>query len=143
MFDVLADKLNFSPELLQIMTVWTCWISALFIGPILAFAVTDGAGLRCPLAVLRMVHRIFLVALSLSLAYLAAYVQSERLTLPGPAVLVLMCLFIVTVISGIRHALAPAIPLSNSWRTVGTSAKKVIDRALHRDAGPRSVPRVR
>jgi len=143
MFDVLADKLHFSPELLQTMTVWTCWISALFIGPILAFAVTDGAGLRCPLAVLRMAHRIFLVALSLSLAYLASYVQSEHLTLPGPAVLVLMCLFIVTVISGIRHAFAPAIPLSNSWWSAMVSAKKTVDKVLHRAPAPRSVSRLR
>lgn len=116
MFDILSE--HFAPETIRCAAVWICFVSAVFIGPVLAFSVTDGAGIRCPLALLRLLQRVALCALSIALAYLAAWIVQTGYVPNGPEVFVLMSLFFVVMLSGIRHALALPIPRENSGRLV-------------------------
>lgn len=137
--DIVNFRFSFEPETARCIAVWTCIVSALMIGPFLAFAVTTDAGVRCPLAFLRLLHRISLVFLSLALAYLALFVVKTGATPSTPTIFILVGIFVTTAISGIRHSLAGPIPLDNRWNSVWGK----FSRLLLEEQQPRKAPTAR
>lgn len=114
MNDVVAVLL--APEQIREATAAMCVVAAFMIGPFLAFAVTQDAGVHCFLALVRLIHRVALVLLSIALMYWASFIVADGKGVSGPAFLVVLCLFFATAVSGLRHALAPPVPRSNTWR---------------------------
>ena len=108
--------LGLSGETVRGMAIISNWVSAVLTF-LIAFAVTPDAGFRCPRAFLRLVQRVLGCFLSISLAYLAAYLMADVDRVPaGPAMLVDIGFLLVVSISAIRHlSLAQPIPKSNSW----------------------------
>jgi hypothetical protein len=134
MFDIVAPY--FSQETIRCAAVWTLASSALIIF-FLAFAVTTGAGFRCPLALLRGAQRLFLCALSISAAYAAAYIVSFSWTPPGPVLILFVAFLVATLISGVRHLMAPAISADNTWSGAWRLIHdKMVDHAPLAGAGP-------
>jgi hypothetical protein len=112
MYDVVI--LYLSSDTIRSIASWTLSLSALIIF-FLAFAVTEGAGFHCPLALLRMVQRMILCALSIAAAYAAAFIVYLSWTPPGPILLLCIAFMASTLISAARHMLAPAIAADNTW----------------------------
>lgn len=113
MDDVLARFLT-SDEIRNIVIIANM-VAAFLIGPYMAFAVTPDAGFRCPIAFLRLLHRISLVALSIALFYNAVYIMQTDRVPTGPALLIDVTLFLTIGLSAIRHGYALPIPESNTW----------------------------
>lgn len=113
MIDVVA--LFLSPQADRIAMVLMCVVSAVIIGPFIAFAVTPGAGVRCRLALVRMMQRIFLCGLSISLMYWAGFIVIDDKPVSGPTLLVVFFLLGTTLISAYRHKSAPPVPDENRW----------------------------
>lgn len=126
MIDVVG--LYLSDEMARYLMIWTVAFSAMLVFT-LAFAVTRGAGFRCPLALLRGTQRFFLCCLAISLAYVGAYVaeySADAIPL-GPLLILFINFMIATMISGIRHLLSPAMADNNTW---GGAWRLVHDRTL-------------
>jgi hypothetical protein len=114
MYDIVSPYVD--ADKVRDLLVITLVLSALMIF-FLAFAVTRGAGFRCPLAVLRAVQRFFSCALAITLAYIAAYVaeySTDSVPL-GPLLIVFILVMVSALISGARHLMAPAIADDNTW----------------------------
>jgi hypothetical protein len=118
MFDVVAVRLNLEPSTMRCIMVWICCFDAVMIGPLLAFAVTDGAGISSPLAVFRLAHRFFLCVTSLALAYIAAYIVGTNWTPNGPILIFFITITFTIAISGIRHWMGPVIKPTHTWTDV-------------------------
>jgi hypothetical protein len=114
MFDVVAYFL--SPEQIRATVVIMEVLSAVLIGPLLAFAVTEGAGIRCFFALVRLVQRVVLVLFSISLMYNAMGIVVSGITPSGSAVLIIFCIFASTSLSAVRHVQAPTVPDAMTWR---------------------------
>ena len=142
MYDLIGDHL--SVETTRYIIVWTIAISAPMVG-FLSFAVTRGAGFRCPLAMLRSAQRFFLFLLSISLAYVGAFIAAESLdAVPLAPLLVLFLLFMLsTMVSGIRHLMAPAIAVDNTWAGAWRVARERARRLLPETEAARNLRRVR
>lgn len=120
-------RLFLTPEQIRLAAEFASLLSALMIGPFLAFAVTHDAGFHCPLAFLRLVQRWVLVGFSIALLYAWAYlVTNPERSPPGPVLLVLIGIFVSTFISGVRHWLAPPVPVTNTWSGFFTGARNLI-----------------
>ena len=77
--------------------------------------ITNGAGIRCRLAVIRLIQRACYFALACLLANEAAEIW-ETWIAPPPSVLWLFLVFMLCcVISFVRHRTAPDIPDNASW----------------------------
>jgi Ni,Fe-hydrogenase I cytochrome b subunit len=96
-------RINLNPEFVRDTTIVTNVLTAFIIGPFLAFAITQDAGIRCPLAFLRLIHRISLVIFSIVLMYnVVVIVETDRIPTTSALFLNIMIL-VSTLISGIRH----------------------------------------
>lgn len=114
MIDVVSYILD--PDGIRRAAIFCLWISAVIVG-VMAFVATHDAGIRCPLAFLRAMHRVFMVMFAVCLAYLAAWLGEHPDRTPaGPALLVDMSMMLVFIVSVIRHSLSAPVPISNSWR---------------------------
>lgn len=114
MIDVVSYVLN--PDGVRHAAIFCLWISAVIVG-VMAFVATHDAGVHCPLAFLRAMHRVFMVMFAICLAYLAAWLAEHPDRTPaGPALLVDMSMMLVFIVSVIRHSLAAPVPITNSWR---------------------------
>jgi hypothetical protein len=114
MYDVVARLLT--PDQIRDWCMISNAVSAVLIGAFLAYHNTQGAGVRCPLAFLRLVHRIVLVLFSLALMYNALFIYSSDRYPSGPALLINIGILISAIVSSIRFSFAPSIPESNTWR---------------------------
>lgn len=104
-----------SPEHIRDWTVTANVVAAFFIGPYLAFAATPDAGFYCPQALIRMVHRVILVGLSLSLMNNAMVIVSGG-DGDGSTFGVFIFILLSTTVSGLRYKLWMAdIPLDATW----------------------------
>lgn len=112
MYDIVTIYLT--DAMIRCISIWTLSASAVMVF-LLAFAVTYGAGFGSPLALLRGLQRFFLCAMAISMAYAAAYVSFFSWTPPGPFLILFVLFLIVTMISGIRHMMAPAIAKNDTW----------------------------
>lgn len=114
MDDVIA--LYISPEHVREWTVVSCFIAALFIGPYLAFAATPDASFKCLQAFVRLVHRVFLCALSIALLNLALVVGSGN-EADGAGMAVYFTILVTVICSAVRyHWWMADIPNGASWR---------------------------
>lgn len=105
------------PQLLRDLSIIANVVSAAIIGPWLAFAVSQDAGIRCRVALTRLVHRYILGGFSLVLMYNAyvVYMTDGRIP-PGSALLLNLFILLSTLISAYRHWTSPAIPANASWQ---------------------------
>ena len=113
MIDVM--KVILSDEAIRDFSILSNFVSAILIGPFLAFAVTPDAGFRCPQAFLRLVHRWALVAFSITLMYNATLIFTSGRVPIGSALILNVMILVTTCISAIRHSYAPNIPEGASW----------------------------
>lgn len=121
---VMNFSFAFDPDIARLLVVLACVISAAVIGPFLAFKATPDAGIGCPLAFLRLLHRISLVLFSVALGYLALFIVDNQDYVPAtPAVFVMVGVFVTTMISGIRHSYALPIPQDNTWSALWRGLK--------------------
>jgi hypothetical protein len=124
-----------SPEQIRHVAVWALAVSAGFVF-VFAFAGSDGAGFRCPVAMLRFLYRLFMCCLAIALAYDGAWVAShEEYVPPGPMLIVLVSLMLVLLVSAVRHMLAPAVAADNSWG----GAARYLKGAVHEWRKPETV----
>lgn len=94
------------------------WLDA-FLMAFLAFTLTQDAGFRCPLALLRLVHRWAMAMFAISLGYLAAWLMQTPERYPsGPALLVFVSLLFSILPAAIRLSLTPSIAAENNWHGV-------------------------
>ena len=142
MYDVVS--LYLSDEMVRYVVVWTIAVSALMVF-VMAFAVTRGAGFGCPLALLRGAQRVFLCALAISLAYVGAFIaEYAAAAVPlGPLLILFLCFMTSTLISGIRHLLAPAVAIDNTWDDTWRFLREKARNVLLDQGPPRMVPPVR
>jgi len=142
MYDVVA--LLLAPDTIRYLVIWTLCVSALTVAFLMA-PVTRGAGWHCPLAFLRGVQRFFLICLAVSLAYVAAYTAEYEVdAIPvGPLLVLFINFMLATIISGIRHLMAPAIMEDNTWGGALALLGWRVRRHLLADAASRIVPPVR
>ena len=113
MFDIIAS-FGFTAEDIRQATELASALSAILIG-FMAFAVTPDAGIHCPQAFLRLVHRILLVGFAIACAYNAAYIIATKSTPLGPSLLMFTMLFVSALISTIRFLNVPGVPKENRW----------------------------
>ena len=113
MYDIVAVFV--SPEHIREATFVTNFVSAIIIGPFLAFAITPDAGIRCKLALLRFFQRIALVLFSIALMYNCTFIIMTGQSPSGPALLINLFIFLTTVISAVRHYLAPGVSQAGNW----------------------------
>ena len=118
MYDVVTLYLN--DEAIRCISIWTLSISALVIF-FFAFAVTEGAGIHSPFAILRGLQRFFFCALSIACAYAAACIVYMGWTPPGPVLLLFVAFAICTTLSGLRHVAGPTLSQHDSWRAAGAA----------------------
>jgi hypothetical protein len=117
MFDPTTDYLGMliGHDSIRNLTIGCNMISAPMIA-FFAFAVTEGAGFHCPLAALRLLQRIVLCFFSITLMYNALLIyETDRVPI-GSAFLVNVFIMVSTIISGIRHMMAPPISSQNTWK---------------------------
>lgn len=139
MYDIVANFL--SQEQIRSAVVTMDIITAIIIGPFLAFAVTDGAGFRCYLAFLRSVQRAVLVGFSIVLMYNATYILSTERTPAGSAVLITVFIFLSTVVSGLRHLASPPVPRNMNWRDYFHGHATPAEKFLPNRGGPTTFDR--
>lgn len=140
MYDIVSVYL--SDETMRCMAVWTLSISAAIIF-VLAFAVTEGAGFRCPLAFLRGVQRLLLCALAICKAYAAAWIAQTGWTPPGPVLILFIMFMLVIMVSAARHLMAPAVNRNNTWGYAWHVMRENGKKWLMEDDRPHKVPGVR
>lgn len=107
-----------SAEHIRDWTVICNVVSALFVGPYLAFAATPEAGFKCLQAFVRMIHRIFLVGFSIALMNNAYVIITTPDRVPTGSALALNVLIFATVVcSAVRyHWWMADISKGASWR---------------------------
>ena len=113
MYDVVTVYLN--DEMIRCISVWTLSLSAMVIF-FFAFAVTAGAGIHSPLAILRWLQRFFFCALSIACAYAAACISYFGWTPPGPILILFVAFSICTTLSAVRHIFGPVLAQHDTWK---------------------------
>lgn len=104
------------PEYMRRVSVVANVVSSLIILYMMQ-AVTAGAGLRCPQAAIRLIHRASLAGLSMALMYHAYDIIEYSRTPTLASALVNGSFTLACVISAVRHSTAPPIPRTNNWHT--------------------------
>lgn len=104
-----------SPDQIRAVAIWTNFISALVIGLWMAWATTHGAGVRCRVALTRLVARITYVGLAIILMNNAMTLYSQDRVPIASALLLNIFVFLTTMVSAYRHVSAPDIPPEASW----------------------------
>ena len=113
------------PENIRGLTIVANIIAACFIGPYLAFAATPDAGLRCPQAFFRLLHRIVLVIFSLALMNNAMVLLGTDRAPTGAAFGINILILLSTLISAARyHWWMGDIPNDSSWRHPNLTFRK-------------------
>jgi len=146
MYDVVTLYLN--DETVRCISVWTLSVSALVIF-FFAFAVTEGAGLHSPFAILRGLQRFFFCALSIACAYAAACIVYMGWTPPGPVLILFIAFAICTTLSGLRHVAGPTLARHDTWRGAASALRSwvhswvILRKVLHAHDSPPIVHRVR
>ena len=139
--------LYLTDEMIRCISTWTLSISAVIIF-FFAFAVTSGAGIHSPLAVMRALQRFFYCALSISCAYAAACIVYLGWTPTGPMLILFVVFSICTTLSAIRHVAGPTLAQHDTWHDAWTAFiqwthKSAIRKLLPNHGAPTTVTRVR
>ena len=121
MYDVVT--LYLTDDAVRCSSIWTLSISALIVF-FFAFAVTGGAGIHSPLAILRALQRFFFCALSIACAYAAACIVYLGWTPTGPMLILFVAFSICTTLSAIRHIAGPTLAQHDTWRAAWTALAK-------------------
>lgn len=106
-----------TPEQSRDVIILSSFLAGLILCGFTAYQVTPGAGFHCRLAFERLVHRVLIWALGMSMLYLAAFVQSNDRVPAGPVLLIVLFVFLSVMISAMRFARAPEIPEANNWKS--------------------------
>ena len=121
MYDVVTLYLD--DTAIRCISVWTLSISALIIF-FFAFAVTEGAGIHSPFAILRWLQRCWYCVLSIACAYAAASIVYFGWTPPGPILILFVAFSICTTLSAVRHILGPALVQHDTWLDAWTAIRQ-------------------
>ena len=114
MYDIVAVYV--SPDHIRDLSILSNFVAALVIGPWMAFATTQGAGFHCPTAFVRLIQRVVLVGLSITLMYNASLIYAENRTPIGSALILNILILISSLVSAWRHLGGPDIPRDASWK---------------------------
>lgn len=104
------------PEPMHQLWFWSAALNAVFILPVIFFAVllTDGAGFRSYPALIRGIQRFMLCMMAMALACCALWAIRTH-GVPPPFFFLQVMLYVNFIVSVARHITSPAIPKEARW----------------------------